>query len=268
MLWLRGLLLHNHCRLGPLFLTLLSVRFSSQDRDIPYAAAGTGASAEFAAAMERIEADLVNEAGPRGQEGGGRDKQEEQGPLWCAALRLARAPRPHTEPRIVVSGSLRAARCPPRPRPRCRDAFYARFPFAPLRPRPLSQERASAFLRDISAAHLQVIEGAGQAWAEAGSVPAIGEFLWTWFDRIYGNKTAVWVASYCALHGQTGTRSLGAARTIHCDARAFIYPESDRSSARFRVGYCCVGGQNKQIKLTGDSRRPFTLSSPQRSCGP
>lgn len=53
---------------------------------MPYAATGSGASAEFAAAMQRIEADIVSEAGPRGQEGTARDQRDEKGPLWCAVL--------------------------------------------------------------------------------------------------------------------------------------------------------------------------------------
>lgn len=53
-------------------------------------------------------------------------------------------------------------------------------------------------LREISAAHLQVIEAAGQAWASEGSAPPIGEFLWVWFGTVYVNDSAMWVASYCA----------------------------------------------------------------------
>lgn len=86
---------------------------------------------------------------------------------------------------------------PPLPFPR-RDKFYSRWTFSPLRPRPLTQERTVAFVREISAAHLQVIEAAGQQWAEEGYAPTIGEFLWVWFQNVYVNDTAVWVASYCA----------------------------------------------------------------------
>lgn len=51
-------------------------------------------------------------------------------------------------------------------------------------------------VRELSAAHLSVIEAAGQAWAEEGYAPAMEDFAWTWFNATYATDCAIWVAAY------------------------------------------------------------------------
>jgi len=114
--------------------------------------------------MKIIDAEITTTSGTRGQQGAPRDRQAEAGPWW--------------------------------------DLFYARFQYAPLRPRVLSNAAMFGLLGEMASAHRDLIEATSRpaptGEPAAGNAPPVSDFMWSWFETTYVTTHSINMAAHSA----------------------------------------------------------------------